>query len=174
MNKLFNKRKINNGVICISRNFKYSCPMRIDDSYKDVILGLVYNDYSMHLSNIFKLKDFKDEMLSVNSEEEASKFANDYGYLIAQYRNMNGTIYLPEFFNFYQRKIISDEVFSRSKYNFSLLTTDNDDSIEFSDLNSTELFKIIDSRFSNICFDLENGFEGYSLDRKKKALKFMR
>ena len=62
------KKAINNGVICITNNFVYSCPLKLDDNYRDVILGLFYNNYSMQYRNLFRSESLRKLLPSIQDE----------------------------------------------------------------------------------------------------------
>ena len=143
------RRKINNGVICISNNFVYQCPLKLNGDYKNIIVSLFYNDYSMHLKNILSISDLKEKIALVSDEYEAGLLAADYGYLTAEYKGDEGFIYLPELFNLYQLNNILDEIISRQKLDYTLFIQSKGQSENISNLCAHDLYGILNSTYSN-------------------------
>ncbi|MBR3363135.1 MAG: hypothetical protein IKG40_04335 [Bacilli bacterium] len=168
------KKAINNGVICISNNFVYSCPLKLDDNYRDVILGLFYNNYSMHYRNLFRSESLRKLLPSIQDDFSAGKLAADYGYVSIELKNNDSTIFLPEFFNYYQFTNTLNEIAIRDNYNYSLYNEINGYENNLIKASSNETSEFIKSIYSDLCYDATKGFIGYSLDRKVKAIKQMK
>lgn len=167
-------KMINDGVISISNNFVYRCPLKLDDNYKVVILGLFYNNYSMHFGNMFKSRTVKKILPTINDEISAGKLAADYGYLTFEFKNENSNIFVPEFFNNFQLINALKEISYRDNFNFSLYNQFNGYDNNLADASSSEVSDFIKSIYSDLCFDAKRDFAGYSLDRKAKAIKLMK
>lgn len=169
-----NKKKIESGVICISSNFVYSCPLKISDDYKNVMLGLFYNDYNMHFSNLFKSKDLRKKRDVISDEISAGRLAAEYGYVLLELKKNESSIFLPEFFNEYQLKRTLDEINNRNKRNYSVYNEINGYKNDLINVSSYDAYDFIIMIYSDLCYDAEKNFIGYSEDRKAKAIKQMR
>lgn len=169
-----NHRKIENGVICISNDFIYSCPLKIDQNYKDPILGMFSNDYSMRFRNIFRAKSLKKILPRIEDEIAAGKLAADYGYMVGTFRGVNCDIFLPEFFNKYQFDTIIEEIDDHDFYDFSLYNEINGYRNDHFNISAIEAADFIASSYDDICYDAYHGFKGYDPERKEKAIRLMR
>lgn len=169
-----NNKKIDNGVICISNSFIYKVPLKVSDDYKDVILGLFYNDYNMHFGNLFKAKSLRKKMDNISDEISAGRLGADYGYVIFEFKKGNSNIFLPEFFNYYQFENTLNEIVSRKKDIFSLYNEINEYKNDLANVSFYEVYDFVRLIYSNLCLDADNGFIGYSEDRKFKAKKLMK
>lgn len=168
------KKEINNGVICIGSNFVHSCPLKLDDDYKQVMLGLFYNDYNMHFGNFFKARNLRKQFDNIEDEIGAGRLAAEYGYVIFELKNGNSNIFLPEFFNHYQALKTLNEITRKKDNNFSLYTEVNGYNNDLKDVSASIMYSFISDIYSDLCFDAETGFIGYSEERKAKAKKLMK
>lgn len=168
------KKKISDGVICVSSNFIYSCPLKLSDDYKEVMLGLFYNDYNMHFGNLFKAKNLRKKCEYITDEISAGRLGAEYGYVIFEHKNDNSSIFLPEFFNYYQFIHTLNEIKTRKDNNFSLFNEVNGYKNDLIDSSSYDTYDFVRMIYSDLCFDAQNDFIGYSVDRKTKAIKFMK
>lgn len=162
------KKKLNNGVICISESFVYSCPIVVDADFKGVTLALFSNDYIMHFRNLFKSRSLKRKISDIEDEIQAGLIASDYGYVIMQYKKNKGSIYLPEFYNLYQLRSIIDELEHKEKFKFDLYKQSNDNRESFLNLNECDADFIVRSTYYDLCYDAQNGLAGTS--SKVKAI----
>ena len=167
-------KKINNGVICISNNFVYSCPLKLTDDYKHIMLSLVYNDFNMKINNLFRIKMLRNQMINIKDEITAGRLASNYGYVIFELKEGDSNIFLPEFFNQYQLVKTLNEISEKKDNNFSLYTEVNGFYNDLKDVSAHIMYRFISGIYSDICFDAENDFTGYSKERKAKAKKFMK
>lgn len=168
------KKEINNGVICISRNFVYSCPLKLSDDYKHIMLSLFYNDFNMKINNLFKIKFLRSQILNVNDEISAGILGANYGYVLFELKDGNSNIFLPEFFNHYQFVKTLNEIVRKKENNFSLYTEVNGNHNDLKDVSAPIMYRFISDIYSEVCLDAKTGFIGYSKDRKAKAKKFMK
>ena len=162
------KKKINNGVICISESFVYSCPLEVDTDFKGVTLALFSHDYIMQFRNLFKSRSLKRKISDIEDETQAGLIASDYGYVIMQYKKNKGSIYLPESYNLFQFKSIIDELDHKEKFKFDLYRKLDDDREHFSDLYKCDADFIVRSTYYDLCYDSQNGLAGTS--SKVKAI----
>lgn len=167
-------KKINNGVICISNNFVYSCPLKLTDDYKHIMLSLFYNDFNMKINNLFRIKMLRNQMINIKDEITAGRLASNYGYVIFELKEGDSNIFLPEFFNQYQLVKTLNEISEKKDNNFSLYTEVNGFYNDLKDVPASTMYRFISGIYSDICFDAENDFTGYSKERKAKAKKFMK
>ena len=168
------KKKLINGIICISSDFLYSCPLKLDDDYKNVILSLFYNNYSMHFGNLMKAKSLRKLFPEIEDEISAGKLAADYGYVTMEFREDSSNIFLPEFFNNYQLVHTLNEIYERKNRVFSLYNQFDEQDNDLTHISSYEAYAFIKNYYREICSDAEKDFDGYSLDRKVKARKLMK
>lgn len=167
-------REINNGVKCISNNFIYSCPLKLDDDYKKIILGLFYHDYDMHFGNLFKSRSILKQFPNIKDEISAGRFVADYGYVTFEFKDCYSNIFVPEFFNKFQFTNMLDEIAKRDNYIFSLYNQFNGYNNDLAQVTSNDAAEFIKSIYSDLCYDASKDFIGYSLDRKAKAIKRMK
>ena len=167
-------KKINNGVICISSNFVYSCPLKLSDDFKTVMLGLVYNDYNMHFGNMIKARSLRKQFDEIKDEVNAGKLGAEYGYVIFEHKNGDSNIFLPEFFNYYQFTHTLNEITDRKDDNYSLYNEFNGYNNDLIDFSSCDINNFVRMFYSDLCFDAQNNFTGYTNDRKAKAIKLMK
>lgn len=167
-------KKINNGVICISNNFVYSCPLKLTDDYKHIMLSLFYNDFNMKINNLFRIKMLRNQMINIKDEITAGRLASNYGYVIFELKEGDSNIFLPEFFNQYQLVKTLNEISEKKDNNFSLYTEVNGFYNDLKDVPAHIMYRFISGIYSDIWFDAENDFTGYSKERKAKAKKFMK
>lgn len=171
MNK---NKKINNGIICVSPNFTYSCPLKIDDDYKNIILSLFYNDFNMQFKNMIKANTLKKIIPSIQDEISAGKLGSYYGYTILEFKKNNANIFLPEFFNKYQLIKTLNEIVVRENYNYSIYNEINGYNNDLIDSSAYTAYNYIKKLYSDIYYDALNNFEGYTEDRKIKAKKIIK
>ena len=169
------KIEINNGVICISRNHVYNCPLKLSDDYKHVMLYLFYNDFKFKTNNFFKIKYLRSLMLNVNDEISAGRIGANYGYVLFELKDRDSNIFLPEFFNHYQFIKTLNEIARKKDNNFSLYTEVNGYfDVFLKDVSAPIMYSFISDIYSDLCFDAETGFFDYSEERKAKAKKLMK
>lgn len=168
------KMKINNGVICISSNFVYSCPLSLDMDFNIVTLSLFYNDYIMKYRNMFKSRSLKKVVSSIDDETQAGLIASDYGYVIMQYKNNTGNIYLPEFYNSYQLCRTVEELDSKRDYNYNLYKHLDEDRDVLLGLNETDACDMVKSTFFDSYYDSEDNYIDYNSDNSAKTLRIIK
>lgn len=168
------RKEVNNGVICISNNFIYDCPLKLDDNYKNIILGLFYNDYNMHFGNLFKARTLLKKLPSIQDEISAGRLAADYGYVTFEFKEGKSNVFVPEFFNNFQFNNMLNEISNRDNYLFSLYNQFNGYDNDLISVSSSDAADFIKTIYSDLCFDARRDFIGYSLDRKAKAIKLMK
>lgn len=166
--------EISNGIICISNNFVYKCPLKLNDDYKHIMLGMFYDDFNMKTNNLFLIKILKNQIANVNDEIKAGRLASYYGYVMFELKKNNLNIFLPEFFNEFQLIRTLDIIVQKEDNNFSLYTEVDGFYNDLKDVPAYIMYRFISGKYSDLCFDAENNYDGYSLDRKARAIKHMK
>ena len=168
------KNKINNGIICISKTFLYSCPLSLDMDFKGVTLAMFYNDYIMKYRNMFKSRSLKKKISTIEDETQAGLIASDYGYVVIQCKNNNGNIYLPESYNSYQLCRILEELVFRKNFDFNLYKQFNDEREFFSGLDETEACDMVKSTYFDSFIDPSGNFIDYTSDEGAKKFRIIK
>lgn len=168
------KEEISNGIICISNNFIYKRPLKLNDDYKCIMLGMFYSDFNMKTNNLFTIKMLQNQMANVNDEIRAGRLASYYGYVMFELKKTNLNIFLPEFFNEFQLIKTLDIIAQKKDNNFSLYTEVNGFYNDLKDIPARIVYRLISGKYSDLCFDAENNYDGYSLGRKARAIKMMK
>ena len=168
------KKEIDNGIICISNNFVYECPLKLSYNYKQVMLGLFYDDFNMKTNNLLRINNLQKQIGCIKNEIEAGRFISNYGYVIFELKGGISNIFLPEFFNYFQFVKTLNEIVREKDSVFNLYNEINGFNNDVKDVSGPVLFRLIKCIYSDLCFDAENGFVGYSKERRTKAIKFMK